>query len=62
MAWGETESTLKAVLEQLEDGSEPLTCFAGEDAPLGAMLSAIWAPDGVKVECLDGGQPRTTGG
>jgi dihydroxyacetone kinase-like predicted kinase len=58
MAWGDTESTLKAVLAQLAEGSEILTCFAGHEAPLGADAVGALAPEGVTVECLEGGQPH----
>jgi fatty acid kinase len=58
MAWGDTESTLKAVLAQLARGSELLTCFAGENAPLDADAVRALAPEDVAVECLDGGQPH----
>jgi DAK2 domain fusion protein YloV len=58
MAWGDPGSTLGAVLEQLAKGSELLTCFAGEGAPLDAEAISVLAPDGIAIECYDGGQPH----
>jgi uncharacterized protein len=58
-AWGEPGETLAAVIERLADGTEVVTCIAGEGAPLGAeeigAISRRAAPH-VEVESLDGGQ------
>jgi uncharacterized protein len=58
-AWGEAQETLAAVIERLAEGTEVVTCIAGDGAPLGAeeigVLSRRAAPQ-VEVECLDGGQ------
>ena len=42
MAWGDAGSTLGAVLAQLAEGAELLSCYAGEAAPLDA--DAVRAP------------------
>lgn len=57
VAWGEPEETLRAILARLGDGAELLTCLAGDGAPLEPARVAALAPDGVEVECSDGGQP-----
>jgi len=57
VAWGEPEATLRTVLAQLGDGAELLTAISGNGAPLDAGRVAALAPDGVEVECSDGGQP-----
>jgi dihydroxyacetone kinase-like predicted kinase len=59
VAWGTPVETLGAVIEQLAEGSEVISCIAGEGAPLGpdeiASLGEHAAPH-VEVECLEGGQ------
>jgi hypothetical protein len=35
-----------------------VTCIRGHEAPLGDDLIPQLAPDGVEVECSEGGQPR----
>jgi len=57
VAWGEPDETLRAVLEGLSGDAELLTCIAGDGAPLPAQRVAELAPDGIEVECSDGGQP-----
>jgi uncharacterized protein len=57
VAWGEARPTLAAVLEQLGDGAELLTCIAGDGAPLDEQDVRALVPDGVELECEIGGQP-----
>jgi DAK2 domain fusion protein YloV len=56
-AWGEPGPTLAAVLGQLGEDAELLTCIAGEGAPLDEAGVRALGPDGVELECEDGGQP-----
>jgi DAK2 domain fusion protein YloV len=58
MAWGDTAQTLAAVLARLAEGSELLSCFAGEDAPLDADAVRKLAPEGAEIEWHQGGQPH----
>ncbi|MDQ6915943.1 MAG: hypothetical protein M3155_09065, partial [Actinomycetota bacterium] len=58
VAWGEPEPTLQAVLGRLADGAELLTCIAGAEAPVPLEQVTGMAPDGVELECSDGGQPH----
>jgi len=58
VAWGEPAATLGEVLRQLGEGSELLTCVAGEGAPLDDVAIEPLAPAGLELECLDGGQPH----
>ena len=58
VAWGEPSETLAAVLELLSDGSELISCFVGEGAPLAAAAVAQLAPERVELEVHDGGQPH----
>jgi uncharacterized protein len=57
VAWGGPESTLGAVLEQLSDNAELVTCIAGDGAPLSAASVRRLVPDGVELEVSEGGQP-----
>jgi len=57
VAWGEPGPTLGAVLEQLAHDAELLTCIAGDGAPLDESGVRALSPDGVDLECEDGGQP-----
>ena len=57
VAWGEPESTLRAVLTELARDAELLTCIAGDGAPLPEDRVPALAPDGVEVETREGGQP-----
>jgi dihydroxyacetone kinase-like predicted kinase len=57
VAWGEPQDTLAAVLAQLGQGAELLTCIAGAGAPLDESGVRALVPDGVEVEVEDGGQP-----
>jgi uncharacterized protein len=57
VAWGEPEETLRRVLSELASGAELITCIAGDGAPLPPDRVTALAPDGVEVECSDGGQP-----
>ena len=56
-AWGEPGPTLAAVLGQLGQDAELLTCIAGAGAPLDEAGVRALGPDGVELECEDGGQP-----
>ena len=56
-AWGEPGPTLAAVLGQLGEDAELLTCIAGAGAPLDEAGVRALGPDGVELECEDGGQP-----
>jgi DAK2 domain fusion protein YloV len=56
-AWGEPGATLAAVLGQLGADAELLTCIAGAGAPLDEAGVRALGPDGVELECEDGGQP-----
>jgi len=56
VAWGEPRATLAAVLAQLADGAELLTCIAGAGAPLDGDGVRALVPDGVELEVEDGGQ------
>jgi DAK2 domain fusion protein YloV len=56
-AWGEPGPTLAAVLGRLGEDAELLTCIAGEGAPLDEAGVRALGPDGVELECEDGGQP-----
>ena len=58
IAWGQPETTLRAVLGSLGEGAELVTCIRGRDAPLDDELIPRLAPSGVEVECSEGGQPR----
>jgi uncharacterized protein len=57
VAWGDPEATLREVLARLGDGAELVTCIAGDGAPLDAEAVLALAPDGVELECEEGGQP-----
>jgi DAK2 domain fusion protein YloV len=58
VAWGDPAETLQRVLERLAHDGELLTCFAGKDPPLDAGSVRRLAPEGIDVECHDGGQPH----
>ncbi|HEV7460630.1 MAG TPA: DAK2 domain-containing protein [Solirubrobacteraceae bacterium] len=57
VAWGEPETTLRAVFDHLGGDAELLTCIAGDGAPLPEARVLQLAPDGVELEWSDGGQP-----
>ncbi len=57
VAWGEPVPTLRAVLSELGEGSELLTCVRGAEAPLGDEEVRAAAGDGVELELSDGGEP-----
>jgi dihydroxyacetone kinase-like predicted kinase len=57
VAWGQPEATLTQVLVTLGDGSELITCIAGEGAPLASERVATLVPSEVELEHRDGGQP-----
>ncbi len=56
-AWGEPGPTLAAVLGQLGEDAELLTCIAGAGAPLDEAGVRALVPAGVELECEEGGQP-----
>jgi DAK2 domain fusion protein YloV len=58
VAWGLPEATLARVLASLGDGSELITCIAGEGAPLASETVVTLAPVEVELEHWDGGQPN----
>jgi DAK2 domain fusion protein YloV len=58
VAWGDPAKTLEHVLARLAEDSELLSCFSGEDAPLGADAVRELAPRDVDVECHEAGQPH----
>jgi len=57
VAWGEPETTLRAVLAALGHDAELLTCISGEGAPLDGEHVRGLAPEGVELEQSVGGQP-----
>jgi uncharacterized protein len=57
VAWGEPESTLRAVLERLSEDAEIVTCIAGDGAPLPEERIPELAPNGVELELREGDQP-----
>ena len=58
VAWGSPPDTLRAVLGQLADGRDIVTCVAGDGAPLDDAQIERLAPPDVELECLTGGQPH----
>ena len=57
VAFGDPAETLAGVAERIADGSELLTCVAGEGAPAGrAAVEAVLA-NGTELEYHEGGQP-----
>jgi hypothetical protein len=57
VAWGEPEAALRGVLAAVADGAELVTVIRGAGAPLADDAVVALAPDGIEVECEDGGQP-----
>jgi uncharacterized protein len=57
VAWGEPSETLGKTLQAIADGSELVTCIAGEAAPLDQDAVAAAVPDGLELDYHDGGQP-----
>ncbi|MDP1850025.1 MAG: DAK2 domain-containing protein [Solirubrobacteraceae bacterium] len=57
VAWGQPGPTLGAVLGELGEDAELLTCIAGAGAPLAEDDVRALVPAGVELECEDGGQP-----
>jgi dihydroxyacetone kinase-like predicted kinase len=57
VAWGEPELTLRATAARVAEGTELLTCIAGEDAPLERDGVARCLPGGVELDYHEGGQP-----
>ena len=57
VAWGEPDATLRAVIEELAEGSELLTVIAGEGAPLDAASVGALIPETLELEHHQGGQP-----
>jgi dihydroxyacetone kinase-like predicted kinase len=57
VAWGAPGPTLAAVLAQLGEGAELLTCIAGAGAPLDEDGVRALVSNGVDLEVEDGGQP-----
>jgi len=57
VAWGDPSETLGKTLAALADGSELVTCIAGEEAPLDEDGVAATLPEGIELDYHDGGQP-----
>jgi len=57
VAWGEPAATLHAVLEQLAQDAELITCLRGAQAPLEDAQVRELVDGGVELELSDGGQP-----
>jgi hypothetical protein len=57
VAWGDPRETLGAVLAQLADGAELITCLHGADAPLDEEAVAALLDGQVELEQSAGGQP-----
>ncbi len=57
VAWGDPAETLEATIAQVADGSELLTCIAGEDAPQPRDAIERTVPEGVELDYHEGGQP-----
>jgi len=57
VAWGEPPATLHAVLGQLAQDAELITCLRGAQAPLDDAQVRDLVDDGVELELSDGGQP-----
>jgi uncharacterized protein len=57
VAWGEPAATLQATLAAVADGTELVTCIAGEGSPLDRDAVAAALPDGVELEYHQGDQP-----
>jgi len=56
LAYGEPEAALAAAGARVAEGSEVLTCLAGEGAPLDRRAVEAVLPDGLEVEYHEGGQ------
>jgi hypothetical protein len=57
VAWGEPAATLHAVLAQLAQDAELITCLRGAQAPLEDAQVRELVDGGVELELSDGGQP-----
>jgi dihydroxyacetone kinase-like predicted kinase len=57
VAWGAPGETLVATIARVGDGSELLTCIAGDEPPLARDAVEGAAPEGVELEYHEGGQP-----
>ncbi|HSO99159.1 MAG TPA: DAK2 domain-containing protein [Solirubrobacteraceae bacterium] len=57
VAWGDPRETLRAVLAQLADGAELITCLRGVDAPLDEEAVDALLGGQVELEQTAGGQP-----
>lgn len=59
VAWGDPDATIARVMDELSaDGTELISCIAGEGAPLEAGDVARLAPEGIEFEHSVGGQPN----
>jgi DAK2 domain fusion protein YloV len=56
-AWGDPAETLAAVIAQIADGCELLTCIAGAGAPLEKADIERAVPGGIELDYHEGGQP-----
>ena len=57
VAFGDPITTLSRVIEHLAEGSELVTCLAGEGAPATRAVVEAMAPAGTELEYHRGGQP-----
>ena len=57
VGWGEPESTLRATLSAVAEGTELVTCIAGHGPPLGRESIEAALPEGVELDYHEGGQP-----
>ena len=58
VAWGETQSTVKATMLRITDGAEVVAVFEGADAPIPISEVTSQAPPGIEVDEYMGGQPH----
>ncbi len=57
VAWGDPADVLAATLVRVAEGSELITCIAGEDTPLDRPRVEASMPAGVELDYQEGGQP-----
>jgi hypothetical protein len=57
VAFGDPAETLAGVAERIADGSELLTCIAGEGAPANRATVEAVLSNGAELEYHEGGQP-----
>ncbi|MEA2404504.1 MAG: fatty acid kinase, partial [Thermoleophilaceae bacterium] len=57
VAWGDPAETFAAVIAEICDGCELLTCIAGQDAPLDIAEIERAMPSDLELDYHEGGQP-----